>query len=126
MQRAFERGPGLAFPGSLDPQLGGDEQFIAGDAAGGDRASDRFLVLVGGGGVEHPVAGGEGVADRPFALGRVGDLEDAEAEDRHLDAVVEGDRTHEIVLLVVELFPVHSCGCVGGRPCRTAHCQYLS
>jgi hypothetical protein len=39
------------------------------------------------------VAGGEGVGDG--LLGLVGrDLVDAEPEDRHLDAVVEGDVAH--------------------------------
>ena len=47
-------------------------------------------LLVGGGGVEVAVAGGEGVGDG--LLGLVGgDLVDAEPEDRHLDAIVEGD-----------------------------------
>jgi hypothetical protein len=36
------------------------------------------------------VAGGQGVGDGLLGLSG-GDLEDAEAEDRHLDAVVEGD-----------------------------------
>ena len=36
------------------------------------------------------VAGGQGAGDGLLGL-LGGDLEDAEAEDRHLDAVVEGD-----------------------------------
>jgi len=42
----------------LHPQLGGDEQLSAGNAAGGDGTADGFLVAVGGGGVEVAVAGG--------------------------------------------------------------------
>jgi hypothetical protein len=53
--------------------------------------ADGFLVAVGGGGVDGPVAGGEGVGDDLLGL-LVGDLEHAETEDRHLDAVVERDQ----------------------------------
>jgi hypothetical protein len=61
------------------------------DAAGCDGAADGFLVAVGRGSVEVAVAGGQGADDSLLGvLG--GDLEDAEAEDRHLDAVVERDR----------------------------------
>ena len=59
-----------------------------GDAAGFDGRADGLFVAVGGGRVEVPVAGGEGGFDGGLGF-FVGDLEDAEAEDRHLDAVVE-------------------------------------
>ncbi len=79
--------------GVLDPELGGDEQVLAGDAAVLDRVADGVLVAVGGGGVQQPVAGGEGIGDG--LLGLVGgDLVDAEAEDGHPDAVVQGDVLH--------------------------------
>jgi hypothetical protein len=52
----------------LDPHLGGDEQLVAGDATLGDRATDGFLVAVGGGGVDGPVASGEGVGDDLLGL----------------------------------------------------------
>ena len=47
----------------------------------------------------EPVAGGEGVGDGLLGL-LGGDLEDAEAEDRHLDAVVEGDGLHGVLRAV--------------------------
>ena len=92
LQGLVELALGGVLAGVLDPHLGGDEQLVARDAALGDRAADGFLVAVGGGGVDRPVAGGERVGDDLLGL-LVGDLEDAEAEDRHLDAVVERDQT---------------------------------
>ena len=56
----------------------------------GDRSADGFLVPVGRGGVEQAVAGRERVGHRLLGL-LGGDLVDAEAEHRHLDAVVESD-----------------------------------
>ena len=61
LERRLERTPGVALAGVLDPELGGDEQLVARDAAGGDGAADGLLVLVGGGGVQRAVAGGERV-----------------------------------------------------------------
>jgi len=52
--------------GVLDPQLGGDEQLLPRDAAGGDGAPDGLLVLVGRGGVDVPVADLEGLGDGAF------------------------------------------------------------
>jgi hypothetical protein len=89
LQRRLERAPGAGFAGVLDPELGRDEKLLARDARGADRAADRFLVLVGRGGVDVPVAGGERLADGALGLLRR-DLVDAEAEDRDLDAVVQG------------------------------------
>jgi hypothetical protein len=56
-QRGVEGALGVILAGVLDPQLGGDEQVLARDAAPLDRAADRFLVAVGGGGAglrRHP------------------------------------------------------------------------
>ena len=47
-----------------------------------------------------PVAGGEGVGDGLLGL-LGGDLVDAEAEDRHLDAVVQGDCLHDLSFSLV-------------------------
>jgi len=60
------------------PELGGDEQLVAGDAAVGDGLADAFLVAVGGRGVNEAVPGFEGQGDRLIDL-IGGDLEDAEA-----------------------------------------------
>src|SRR3954447_3157934 len=89
LQRGVEGAPGV-LARCLDPQLGGDKELFARDAAGGDGAADGVLVGVGGGGVDVPVAGGQGVADGLLGL-LGGDLVDAEAEDRHLHTVVESD-----------------------------------
>jgi selenoprotein W-related protein len=64
--------------------------LTAGDAAVADRASDGLLVPVRGGGVDVAVPDLEG---RGHGLRGVlrWDLEDAEAEDRHLDTVVQRD-----------------------------------
>jgi hypothetical protein len=89
LKRRLERAPRVVLAGLLDPELGGHEQFAALDAATGDSSADGFLVLVGGGSVERAVAGGKCVRHRLLGL-LGGDLVDAEAEDRHLHAVVQG------------------------------------
>jgi hypothetical protein len=65
----------------LHPQLGGHEQLLARKTAAIECTSDRFLVLVGGGGVDEPVADLESRGDGRLGLLR-GDLEDAKADDR--------------------------------------------
>jgi hypothetical protein len=90
LQRGAERLLSVLLPSVLHPQLGGDEQLPAGGAAGSDGAADRFLVAIGGGGVKVAVDGGQSLGDGLLGL-LGGDLEHAEAEDRHLDAIVEGD-----------------------------------
>src|SRR5690606_20253456 len=76
------------------PHLGGDEQFVAGDAAVGDRPADLAFVPVHLGGVEEPVSGGQRGGD-----GFVADFVGAEAELRYDDAVVElhGGDGHGVV-----------------------------
>jgi hypothetical protein len=68
LERRLERPPGLALADVLDPEFRGDEQLVARDAAGGDRAPDGLLVLVGRGGVDGAVAGGQRVADDLLGL----------------------------------------------------------
>ena len=89
LEGPLEGGPRVGLAGVLDPQLGGDEQLVAGMPLLAHGPADRLLVAVGGGGVDVPVADLERRGDRLLGLLR-GDLVDAEAEDRHLDAVVEG------------------------------------
>ncbi len=61
------------------PELGRDEDVLAGDARGRDRGADALLVAVGPGGVDVAVAGIERLFDHLLrVLGR--HLEDAEPE----------------------------------------------
>jgi hypothetical protein len=90
LERLLEGSLGAVLAAVLDPQLGGDKQLVPSDAADGDGPADGRFVPVRLGGVEVAVADGEGVGDR--LLGLIGrDLEDAEPQDRHLDAVVQDD-----------------------------------
>lgn len=96
------------------PQLGGDEQLLTGDPGGGEGAADTGLVAVDRGGVDAAVTGLQGGAHRGGGL-VVGDLEDAEAELRDLDAVVESDggddgRCHDV-------WPFRRYGSYGWRGC---------
>ena len=70
------------------PQLGGDEQLLARDAAAGDRAPHTFLVAVDLGGVDVAVADLQGLAHHVFGNIRV-HLPHAEAELGDRVAVVE-------------------------------------
>lgn len=89
-QRGVEGVTGGFLTGVLHPQFGRDEQFVSRDAARGDRPPDGLLVAVGGGGVQHSVAGGQGVENDLLGL-LGGDLVDPEAEGRHRHTVVQGD-----------------------------------
>jgi len=72
------------------PDLGLDEELGPLDAARQDGGADLTLVHVGSGGVNHAVAGPQGLLDG--GLGDIGwRLEDAKAEGRQLDAIVEPD-----------------------------------
>jgi hypothetical protein len=64
-----------------------------------------LLVVVGGCGVEEAVAGLEGGFDSGLGL-VLGDLEDAESDDGHRDAVVEGDGPHDLSFLSVADIPL--------------------
>ncbi len=91
VHRALERGLCALIAGVLHPELGGNEDLAPVDPAVPDRRADRLLVAIGRGGVEQAVADVESVADAPLAFGRVGNLEDPETQDRHLDTVVQRD-----------------------------------
>ncbi len=104
----------------LDPELGGDEEVLAGDPAGPDRGTHRRLVEVGGSGVQVPVARRQSGLGRCLGL-LVRDLEDPEPDDRHADAVVEGDTVHDsadpsrrTASNVVLLQPANTLGQAGG------------
>ena len=71
-------------------ELGGDEHLLAGDTAVAKRTPDAPLVAVGLRGVDVPVSGFERPADRPLALGAIGDLPYAQPEQR--DGVAVGKR----------------------------------
>ena len=71
-----------------DPQLGADEDLVAGNAGAADALADLALVVVGGGGVDQPVAVTQRRLDRGGGLlGRA--LEHAQAEGGHRDGVVQ-------------------------------------
>ena len=76
----------------VGPDLGGDEELVAGEQATGDRLLDRLahlvLVLVEVGAVEVAVARLEGQRDHPLRLA-LGRLVGAQAEDGHRGAVVQ-------------------------------------
>jgi len=46
LQRRLEGARGVPLAGIQDPQLGGDEQLLTGDARASDGAPDRLLVAV--------------------------------------------------------------------------------
>jgi hypothetical protein len=92
LSRPFERGRGLLVAGVGDPELRGDEDLVAGDAALPDGVPDRGFAAVGRGGVDQPIADVQRFGDASLALIQVGDLVHAEAERRHLDAVVQRHR----------------------------------
>ena len=77
----------------LDPEFGGDKEFLAVDAAGFDGRTDGGFVAVGRSRVQVPVSGGQGRFDGGLRL-FFRDLEDTKAQDRHFDAVVERDILH--------------------------------
>ena len=89
-QAGFEGGQRRVVTEIINPELGRDEQFVPGDPGFGQRAPGARLVAVDGGGVDAPVSGGERCGHGCGGL-HVRNLEDAEAQLRHLDAVVESD-----------------------------------
>jgi hypothetical protein len=90
LEGALECRPGPVLTWVLDEQIRGDVQLGAWDTAVANGTSDRFLVLIGGGGVDTPVADLQGGGHRLLCLVRR-DLKDAEAENRHLGSIVQCD-----------------------------------
>ena len=80
-----------------DPDLGLDEDVLAGQPGPADRFSDLALVAVRRRGVDVAVAGLQRRLDGGDGLVRCG-LEDAEAQHGYLDAVVEGEGGNAHVL----------------------------
>ena len=72
----------------LHPQLCGDKQFFAGNAATPDSAAHISLILISSGCVKQPITSGQSVVDCVLALLRVGQLKSAKSKDRHFYAVV--------------------------------------
>src|SRR6185436_614691 len=89
--RTLERSARLVVAGVVDPEFRGEEDLLARHAAALDGVPNRLLVAIGRRRIEKAVADAERRADRALALGEVGDLKDAEPEERHLDSVVERD-----------------------------------
>ncbi len=79
------------------PNLRLDEDLVARNARAADALADPALVSVRGGGVDVAVAGLERGDNRGRRLIGWG-LEDAEAEGRHADAVVQGGGSGEVML----------------------------
>ena len=89
-QGAVDGAGGALVPGVGDPHLGGDEDVLAGQSAGGDGRAHALLVAVGLGGVDVAVADLEGLEHGPLGLLRRSQ-EDAVADLRDVDAIVESD-----------------------------------
>ena len=118
LKRSLERTSRLLLALMLNPELRRDEQLLARDAARLDPATDGFLVAVRRSRVERLVPGGNRLDDHLLrVLGW--NLEDAEAEDRHLDAVVQGDGRNGL----------HRCPFASVRPrgsaCEAANCRQV-
>jgi len=87
--RAFlEAVKGLVVAVVADPDLGFNEDVIAGDAGAGESFADLLLVAVSGGSVDVPVAGRQGRVNSVAGLVR-GGLKDTESDCRHFHAIVE-------------------------------------
>ena len=89
-QGAVDGAGGALLPGVGDPHLGGQEDVLTGQSAGGDGRAHALLVAVGLGGVDVAVADLEGLEHGALGLLRRGQ-EDAVADLRDVDAIVKSD-----------------------------------
>ena len=72
----------------LNPEFGGDEQLFSGDTALTDALAHRFFIPVGSGGVNVGIARLDRIHHAAFAFGWIGNLKDAEPQDRDFNAIV--------------------------------------
>lgn len=102
LQRGVERAERRVVPLVAVPELGGDEDVVAGHAGGGDGLAGALLVAVDRRCVDAAVPGLQRGGDRLLRL-VVRHLPDTEAQLGHLHAVVEDDRgdlaAHELLIL---------------------------
>ncbi|MNI41446.1 hypothetical protein D3C73_956990 [compost metagenome] len=98
IQGALELRLGSLVAGVLQPELGGDKELAAPDAALPDPVPDLGLILIGGGGIDQPIAGVYGLDDGTLALCRLRHLEDSKAQQGHLYTVIESDCVHDYIL----------------------------
>ncbi len=102
LQRRVEGAQRGVVPLVAVPELGGDEEFLAGEPGGGDGLAGALLVAVDRRCVDAAVPGLQCRRDGRLGL-VVRHLPDAEAQLGHLDAVVEDDRgdlaAHELSIL---------------------------
>ncbi|MNC71829.1 hypothetical protein D3C75_1227920 [compost metagenome] len=85
----------------MQPELGGDKELAAPDAALPDPVPDLSLILIGGGGIDQPIAGVYGLDDGALALCRVRHLEDTKPQQGHFYTVIESDCVHDYILPIV-------------------------
>ena len=86
-------GLGLLIARVGDPDLGGQEEFLPGQAALRQRRADALLIVIGLGGVDAAVAHIDGVQHAALGVLRRG-LIHAVAQLRHFDAVVQSHILH--------------------------------
>jgi len=98
LQRLVDRQPGRFVTGFLNPQFAGDEKLLPGDAALFEGIADGRLVEIGCGRIDQAVARTDRIEHAALALGGVGYLEDAKAEHRHPESVIERDIVHFSIL----------------------------
>lgn len=89
-ERTFKRGSRRRFTGVFQPDFGGDEKFLAGNAASLYAAADFAFIHIRLRGVDVAVAGADGINNRLLGLRRR-DLIHAKAQHGDFDAIDEGE-----------------------------------